>query len=55
MTLRFYRAIAYQAPGDGLNDGWDLAFSDLPDCVGQGDSVEDALRNAVEALALHIE
>ncbi len=55
MALRFYRAIAYQAPGDGPADGWDVVFPDLPGCVSQGDSVEDALRNAVEALALHIE
>ncbi len=55
MALRFYRAIAYHAPGDGPADGWDVLFPDLPGCVSQGDSVEDALRNAVEALALHIE
>jgi len=55
MALRFYRAIAYQAPGDGPADGWDVVFPDLPGCVSQGDSVEDALHNAVEGLALHIE
>ena len=55
MALRFYRAIAYQAPGDGPEDGWDVVFPDLPGCVSQGDSVEDALRNAAEALALHVE
>ncbi len=55
MALRFYRAIAYQAPGDGPEDGWDVVFPDLPGCVSRGDSVEDALRNAAEALALHVE
>jgi predicted RNase H-like HicB family nuclease len=55
MALRFYRAIAFQAPGDGPADGWDVVFPDLPGCFSQGDSVEDALRHAVEALALHIE
>src|SRR5271154_108188 len=55
MALRFYRAIAYQAPGDGPTDGWDVVFPDLPGCVSQGDGAEDALRNAVEALVLHIE
>jgi predicted RNase H-like HicB family nuclease len=55
MALQFYRAIAYQAPGDGPGDGWDVVFPDLPGCVSQGDSIEDALRNAAEALALHIE
>jgi len=55
MSLRFYRAIAHQAPGDRPGDGWDVVFPDLPGCVSQGDSVEDAMRNATEALALHIE
>jgi predicted RNase H-like HicB family nuclease len=55
MALRFYRAIAYQAPGDGPADGWDVVFPELPGCVSQGDSVEEALRNAVEAIALHLE
>ena len=55
MALRFYPAVAYQAPGDGPADGWDVVFPDLSGCVSQGDSAEDALRNAVEALALHIE
>jgi predicted RNase H-like HicB family nuclease len=55
MALRFYPGIAYQAPDDGLADGWDVVFPDLPGCVSQGDSAEDALRNAVEALGLHIE
>ncbi len=55
MVLRFYRAIAYQAPGDGPDDGWDVIFPDLPGCVSQGDTAQEALRNAVEAVALHIE
>jgi predicted RNase H-like HicB family nuclease len=55
MTLRFYRAIAYQAPGDGPNDGWDVVFPDFPGCVTQGDTPQQAMENAVEALALHIE
>jgi predicted RNase H-like HicB family nuclease len=55
MALRFYRAIAYQASGDGPEDGWDVVFPDLPGCISQGDSVADALSGGVEALALHIE
>jgi len=55
MALRFYRAIAHQAPDDGPEDGWDVVFPDLPGCVSQGDTVEDALRNAAEALALHVD
>ena len=55
MTLRFYRAIAYQGPGDGPDDGWDVIFPDFPGCVSQGDTAQEAMENAVEALALHIE
>ncbi len=55
MAIRFYRAIAYQAPGDGPDDGWDVIFPDFPGCVTQGDTAQKAMENAVEALALHIE
>ena len=34
--------------------GVGVSFPDLPGCVTQGDTVEDALRLAREALALHI-
>lgn len=55
MSLRFYRAIAYQAPGDGAEDGWDVIFPDFPGCISQGDTVPQTMENAVEALALHVE
>ena len=55
MATRWYRAIAYQAPGDGVDDGWDVIFPDLPGCVSQGETSLDAMKNAKEALALHIE
>jgi predicted RNase H-like HicB family nuclease len=55
MAQRFYRAIAYQAPGDGPDDGWDVIFPDFPGCVAQGASVGEAMSAAVEALALHVE
>jgi predicted RNase H-like HicB family nuclease len=55
MALRFYRAIAYQAPGDGPTDGWDVVFPDFPGCVTQGDTAQRALENAIEALSLHVE
>jgi predicted RNase H-like HicB family nuclease len=55
MSLRFYRAIAHQAPGDKPDDGWDVIFPDFPGCVTQGDSVEEAMGNAIEALALHVD
>ena len=55
MTVRFYRAIAYQAPGDGPADGWDVVFPDFPGCVTQGDTVQHAMEHAIEALTLHVE
>ena len=32
-----------------------VSFPDFPGCVTQGDTAQEALENAVEALALHIE
>jgi len=55
MATKWYRAIAYQSPGDGGEDGWDVIFPDLPGCVSQGDTALDAMKNAKEALALHVE
>lgn len=55
MAMRFYRAIAYQAPGDGPEDGWDVIFPDFPGCVTQGNTREEAIEYAREALALHVE
>jgi len=55
MAPRFYRAIAYQAPGDGSDDGWDVIFPDFPGCIAQGDTMLDAVKHGKEALALHIE
>jgi predicted RNase H-like HicB family nuclease len=55
MGVRFYRAIAFQSPGDGAEAGWDVIFPDLPGCVSQGDAPQEAMEHAMEALALHIE
>jgi predicted RNase H-like HicB family nuclease len=55
MALRLYRAIAYQGPGDRPDEGWDVIFPDFPGCVSQGATAQEAMENAVEALALHIE
>jgi len=55
MAVKFYRAIAYQAPGDGPADGWDVVFPDFPGCVTQGDSAQQAMEHAIEALSLHVD
>lgn len=35
--------------------GYGVSFPDFPGCVSAGASVEDALREAAEALALHVD
>lgn len=55
MASRLYRVIAYQGPDDGPDDGWDVIFPDFPGCITQGDTPEEAIKNANEALALHVE
>jgi len=42
------------APKSDGSGRYDVTFADLPGCVSQGDSLEDALRMAQEALALHL-
>jgi len=51
MALQFYRACieADDAPG------YSVFFPDFPGCTSAGDTVQDAARNAIEALALHVE
>ncbi|MHB1628958.1 MAG: type II toxin-antitoxin system HicB family antitoxin [Bacilli bacterium] len=39
-------------PGDV--DGYAVTFPDLPGCITEGDSLEEALRMAKEALELHL-
>jgi predicted RNase H-like HicB family nuclease len=55
MARRYYRAIAFQDPGDGPDDGWGVIFPDVPGCVSQGDTAQGAIENAIEALTLHLE
>lgn len=55
MASNWYRAIAYQQPGDRPDDGWDAIFPDLPGCVSQGETALEAMKNAKDALALHVE
>ncbi len=42
------------APKNDGSDRYDVTFADLPGCASQGDSLEDALRMAQEALTLHL-
>ncbi len=51
MALQFYRACieADDTPG------YSVFFPDFPGCTSAGDTIQDAARNAIEALALHVE
>ncbi len=55
MPLRFYPAIISQDPNDTPDDGYGVVFPDLPGCVSGGNTIQEAARNAAEALALHVE
>ncbi|MBK5933128.1 hypothetical protein CCR78_03920 [Rhodovulum imhoffii] len=39
----------------GNSSGFGVSFPDFPGCVTQGDTIDDALRLAREALAFHVE
>ena len=39
----------------GVNDSFGVFFPDLPGCVSAGRTAEEAMNDAREALALHIE
>ena len=45
------RFISLLYPGDGTVD---VVFPDFPGCVTQGDTMEDAMQTAAEALSFHI-
>lgn len=51
MTLRFYPAILEPAE----QGGYGVVFPDFPGCVTTGRDAEEATRNALEALLLHVE
>lgn len=49
MAARYFPAIV-----DRGASGYGVTFPDLPGCTSGGDTVDDAVRSAEEALALHI-
>jgi len=49
MALVFYPAIIERSA-----DGFGVFFPDLPGCVSAGDTVQEAARNAAEALDMHL-
>ena len=51
-AMTHYVAIVEDAGADKAIGIW---FPDLPGCFSAGDDIDDALRNAHEALALHAE
>lgn len=51
MAKQYYVAVLER----GLNDSFGVFFPDLPGCVSAGETADEAIREAREALALHIE
>jgi antitoxin HicB len=49
------KIISYQAKITSANDGFSVEFPDLDGCFSFGDSLEEALFNAKEALDLYLE
>jgi predicted RNase H-like HicB family nuclease len=50
VETRFYPAIVERGA-----EGYGVFFPDLPGCVSAGDTLQEAARNAEEALQLHVE
>ena len=50
MTVRYYPAVIERG-----RSGFGVFFPDLPGCVSAGDTIQDAARNAEEALHAHLE
>lgn len=50
MTVRYYPAVVERS-----TSGFGVFFPDVPGCVSAGDTIEDAARNAEEALQAHLE
>ncbi|MCD7840094.1 MAG: type II toxin-antitoxin system HicB family antitoxin [Erysipelotrichaceae bacterium] len=48
------RKITYLAVLEPSTDGYGVFFPDLPGCTSLGDNIEEAQKNAQEALELHI-
>jgi predicted RNase H-like HicB family nuclease len=55
MPLKHYPAIIVRNKGAPANVAFGVVFPDLSGCTSMGDTVQDAVANAAEALALHIE
>ena len=51
MASRTYIALAEEGP----HGGYGVSFPDLPGCVSAGDDMDDAVKNAAEALSLHLD
>ena len=52
--LRTYRVVLQWDDEDPGNPGWVVTVPALPGCVTQGDTVDEALRHAEEAIAGHV-
>lgn len=54
MATRFYPALLIR-DRDAADSSIGVVFADLPGCVSQGDTLQQAAEMAIEALSLHVE
>lgn len=50
--MRRYSVLLLPDPNDG---GYTVVVPTLPGCITEGDTIEEALANAREAIALHVD
>jgi predicted RNase H-like HicB family nuclease len=55
LATRVYPALLIRNSAEFADGGLGVVFPDLPGCVTQGDTPQDAAEMALEALTLHIE
>lgn len=48
------RKLSYLAVLEPSEEGYGVYFPDLPGCISYGNSMEEARKNAIEALELHV-
>lgn len=48
------RKLSYLVVLEPSEEGYGVYFSDLPGCISYGNSIEEARKNATEALELHV-
>jgi predicted RNase H-like HicB family nuclease len=54
MSRRYYPALVIADKGQSADEGYGVVFPDFPGCISDGNTVLEALEEALEALVLHV-